>query len=156
MSRPSPILKLLFDVPAHVYHWQLGWLLGHRFLMVNHRGRTTGTMRETVLEVLNYDPASEESIVASAYGANAQWYRNIHAYPAIRVRTGRLDYTPQQRFLDPDETRDVAATYCRSHPWAARLAPRLLDAIGAVDRISSAPAVDLLGAMPMVAFRPGD
>lgn len=153
MSRPSPLLQMVFKAPAGLYRIGLGRLLGRRFLALSHRGRKSGRLYETVLEVAVFDPVTQESIVASAYGTKADWYRNLQAAPAVRVRTGKKDYTPEHRFLDPDEAIAAAAEFCRLHPWEARVAPRVLPAIGAGTTDSSDP-VQMLAALPMVAFRP--
>lgn len=152
-QRISPVLKLVFNGPGWLYRRRLGWLLGRRFLALTHRGRTTGTERITVLEVAVHDPETLESIVVSAYGAQADWYRNIRANPAVRVQSGRLDYRPLQRFLTMDEAREAAVRFCSEHPWEARLAPRILPAIGAAVGDVGDP-VEMLASLPMVAFRP--
>jgi len=155
MGRPSRVLKVVFDAPTVLYRIGFGWTLGKRFLAVTHRGRKTGQLRETVLEVILFDPDSKESVVVSAYGTRADWYRNLLVLPALRVRTGRMDYAPEQRFLTPEETREAAIEFSRRHPWEARLVPRVLPAIGAaVPKHSDSDPVDLLASLPMVAFRP--
>lgn len=154
MGRPSRLLKVAFDAPAVLYRIGLGWMLGKRLVAVTHRGRKTGQSRETVLEVL-FDPDSKESVVVSAYGTRADWYRNLRVQPALRVRTGRMDYVPEQRFLTADETREAAIEFSRRHPREVRLVPRVLPAIGAVvPKHSDSGPVDLLASLPMVAFRP--
>ena len=155
MGRPSRLLKVVFAVPAVLYRIGLGGMLGKRMLALTHRGRKTGKLRETVLEVLLFDPDSRESVVVSAYGTGADWYRNLRVQPALRVRTGRLDYLPEQRLLTPDETREAAIEFSRRHPRETRLVPRVLPAIGAaVPKHSDSDPVDLLASLPMVAFRP--
>lgn len=153
MSRPSPLLRFAFKAPAYLYRIGLGRLLGRRFLSVTHRGRKSGKLYDTVLEVAVFDPATEESVAVSAYGTGADWYRNLQAGPAARVRTGSMDYSPEHRFLTPEEATAAAAEFCRRHPWEARLAPRVLPAIGAT-LTGSADPVQLLASLPMVAFRP--
>jgi deazaflavin-dependent oxidoreductase (nitroreductase family) len=108
-------------LPIYLYRLDLGWLLGHRFLLLVHRGRRSGLLRETVLEVLLYDPAARESLVLSAWGEEADWYRNVAASPALEVRTGGQRYVPQQRFLAPEENHAVIVEYSRRHPRAFRL-----------------------------------
>lgn len=155
MGRPSRLLKVVFDSPAVLYRIGFGWLLGKRFAVVTHRGRKTGQLRETVLEVLLFDPDNKESVVVSAYGTRADWYRNLLVLPALRVRTGRMDYVPEQRFLTEDEAREAANEFTRRHPWEAKLVPRVLPAIGAaVPKHSDSAPEDLLASLPMVAFRP--
>lgn len=138
-----------------LYRVGLGRVLGKRIVAVTHRGRKTGKLRETVLEVLLFDPETKESVVVSAYGAGADWYRNLLVQPALRIRTGGMDYVPEQRFLTADETREAAIEFSRRHPWEVRLVPKVLPAIGAaVPEHSDSDAVDLLASLPMVAFRP--
>jgi hypothetical protein len=64
-------LRLAFRLPIYLYRLNLGWLLGHRFLLLVHRGRRSGLRRETVLEVVRYNPATKESVVLSAWGERA-------------------------------------------------------------------------------------
>jgi deazaflavin-dependent oxidoreductase (nitroreductase family) len=137
-----------------MYRTGFGRLLGRRFLSVTHRGRKSGNDYETVLEVVIFDPATKESVVVSAYGGNADWYRNLVASPALRVRTGRWDYSPQQRFLTPEEAREVAEEFCIRHPWEARVVRKVFSAIGADVEDTSDSPIDLLAQLPMVAFRP--
>jgi deazaflavin-dependent oxidoreductase (nitroreductase family) len=153
--RPSRVLRAVFRAPESIYRVGLGWVLGYRFLAVSHRGRRTGQIHETVLEVIRFDRRGMESVVVSAYGAGADRYRNIRAEPALRVRTGRLDYTPEQRFLDLEEVRAVAEEFCRDHPLEARAMPRIFEAIGAIESPDAVAPVEVMSALPMVAFRPG-
>jgi hypothetical protein len=54
-----------------LYRWRLGWLLGHRFLLVVHVGRRTGVRHETVLEVVSFDGVTSDAIVMSGWGRTA-------------------------------------------------------------------------------------
>lgn len=152
---PRPLLAAFFRAPGWLYRIRLGWIPGRRFLALTHRGRKSGHEHRTVLEVISYDEATDESIVVSAYGAKADWYRNIKKEPALRVETGRVDYVPEQRFLDPEERAATARSFCREHPWEAKLMPRVLTSIGAeVPDSSEVDAEQMLSALPMVALRP--
>ena len=119
-SKPTGLLKLAFILPRYLYRWHLGWLLGHRFLMITHVGRKTGQRRQTVLEVVHYDAATQECIVMSGYGLHSDWYRNIQAQPATEVHIGHSHYRPQQRMLSEEETLAQLEVYQRKHPLAFR------------------------------------
>ncbi len=41
--------------PVGPYRLHLGWLLGHRFLLITHRGRRSGRLRQTGVMILHYD-----------------------------------------------------------------------------------------------------
>lgn len=151
-STPGVALKLAFRLPVYVYSWRLGWLFGHRLLLLTHRGRKSGREYRTALEVIRYDPTERESVVVSAWGERADWYRNLRKSPAVEIESGRERYVPTQRFLGPEEVYAEIAAYERNHPWLARLIPRLLghrlDGTQAARRAFAA-------SLRMVAFRPG-
>lgn len=128
-----------------------GALLGHRFLMVVHRGRKSGRQYRTVLEVVRYDPVKQESVVAAGYGPRADWYRNLQAGPAVEVQTGRQRFVPSLRMLSREEAAWVYADYERRHPWLARLFPLLF---GISYDGSPAARLALADRVPMVAFHP--
>jgi hypothetical protein len=126
-----------------LYRLDLGRMLGHRFLLLVHRGRESGLLRETVLEVLLYEPATKESVVLSAWGEKADWYRN--------VGSGGERYVPEQRFLEPQENHAVISDYGRRHPLAFRVFARVfgypLDGTEAARR-------EFANSLRLVAFRP--
>jgi deazaflavin-dependent oxidoreductase (nitroreductase family) len=119
-SKPTALLKLAFTLPRYLYLWHLSWLLGHRCLMITHRGRKTGSLRQTVLEVVHYDSSTQECIVMSGYGTQSDWYRNIQVHPVAEVQVGRQSYLPQQRMLSAEETRTRLEEYQRDHPLLFR------------------------------------
>jgi deazaflavin-dependent oxidoreductase (nitroreductase family) len=116
----SGALRLAFRLPIHLYRLNLGWLIGHRGLLLIHRGRKGSLLRETVLEVGLYDPDIQESVALSAWGEKVNWYRNIEATPAYEVRTGGQRCIVEQRFLTPEENHTVNLEYARRHPLALR------------------------------------
>lgn len=85
---PSGVLKLMLRVPGAFYRAHLGWLFGHRLLMLRHKGRVTGLVHDTPLEVVRYDRATDESVVVSGWGRQSGWFRNVEAGGALEVWTG--------------------------------------------------------------------
>jgi len=152
-STPSGALKLAFRLPIYLYRLNLGWLLGHRVLLLIHQGRKSGLFRETVLEAILYYPATKESVVLSAWGEKAAWYRNIEATPALEVRTGGERYVPEQRFLALDENHAMLADYRRRHPLAFRIFAR---AFGYPLGGTEAMRREFASSLRLVAFRPRD
>jgi len=150
-SKPAGALRLAFRLPIYLYRLNLSWMLGHRFLLLIHLGRKSGLLRETVLEVILYDPATRESVALSAWGEKADWYRNIEAVPALEVRTGGQRYVPEQRFLVPEENHAIISDYGQRHPLAFRVFARVfgypLDGTEAARR-------EVACSLRLVAFRP--
>ena len=120
-SRPTGAVQFALRLPIYLYRFGLGRVLGYRFLLLVHRGRKSGLLRETVLEVIRYDRDSGGSVVLSGRGETADWYRNILANPALEIWTGGERYVPKQRFLAPEENHAVISGYARHHPLVFRL-----------------------------------
>lgn len=137
--------------PAALYRIGLGWVLGNRLLMVVHRGRRTGRLRHTVVEVARFDQARDEYTVVAAFGRETDWYQNVMAQPAVAVHVGCRHFVPDQRVLSVGEADDVLARYAREH---SRLFPLLLRVVGLTYDGSSSRRRALAEAMPMIAFRP--
>lgn len=124
--RRGGMLWLAFRFPVLLYRLGLGWLFGHRMILVAHRGRRTGQIHQTVLEVVRYDPDRREAIVVSAWGERGDWFRNLRASPAVEVAIGSERYQPAQRFLTTDEIEAELEDYQRRHPVLIRLFGRWL------------------------------
>jgi len=93
--RPSGWLRRLLRAPIFLYRVGLGQLLGHRFLLLTHRGRRSGLPRQTVLEVLRFNARTRSAVVLSATGERADWFRNILAAPPLEVQIGAYRYQPE-------------------------------------------------------------
>ncbi len=150
---PKRLGRWLLRAPLLLYRTNLGWVLGHRFACLSHRGRRTGRMRQTVIEVVRYDPRTREVVVAAGWGGRTDWYRNIQASPALEIRTGAVAYRPDQRFLAADELHHEVQRYVCRHPWIARyLLPRLLGL--PVDAQESQRRAAIASTLRGVSFRP--
>jgi len=129
MRQPAPptgVLRALLGLPVHLYHAHLGVLLGHRFLLLVHTGRKTGLHRETVLEVVRYDPLTAESVVAAGWGRRTGWLHNVEAGLAHEVRTGRQRFAPAYRILPPDEAERIFGDYERRNRFIAPIVRAVL------------------------------
>lgn len=124
MTRRIP--RLLARAPIPMFRAGLGFVLGRRLTMLEHRGRVTGQARYVVLEVLERD--REGLVVVSGYGRAAQWYRNVLANPAVRLWSGRRRGVPARATPIPaDEIAERLEEYRRRHPFAAKALGRTLE-----------------------------
>lgn len=138
--------RRLVRAPIWLYKARAGALLGSRLLMLEHVGRKSGTRRYVVLEVIDH-PTSDTYVIASGFGAKAQWFRNIQANPGVRVYTGsRAPLPATARVLDQQEADDALAAYRRRHPgtWE-QFKPILEDTLGesVTDTDTPLPMVEL-------------
>ena len=109
--RLHPLTRALLHLPARLYGWNAGWVLGSRFLLLTHVGRRTGRPHRTVLEVIGRNPAASELFVIVGLGRSADWYQNLQAGPAIEVAVGRRRFRPEHRTVPSDEAAAVLADY---------------------------------------------
>ncbi len=122
IARPRGAARLILRLPVALYRIHLGWVLGQRFLLLTHRGRKTGRVHQTVIEVIAYDPERREATVISAWGERADWFRNVQAAPAISVQLGGMRcQSPAHRVLTAAECDALLLRYQRDHALGARV-----------------------------------
>jgi deazaflavin-dependent oxidoreductase (nitroreductase family) len=117
---PKGWLRVLLSLPVLLYRLHLGWLFGHRFLLLTHVGRKSGLPHRTVLEVVRYTRESRTCIVASGWGEKAQWFKNIMAHPVVEVTLGMQTHWARAQRLPRDEAAQVLREYAGQYPWAMR------------------------------------
>lgn len=119
-------IRWFVRAPIWLYRTRLGFIFGHRLLMLEHVGRSTGLRRFVVLEVVDH-PAVPRYIVVSGFGARAQWFRNVEANPHVRVYLGsRAPLPATAQRLDLPEVAAALSRYSRAHPRAwSKLRPVL-------------------------------
>ncbi|MBQ1080875.1 nitroreductase family deazaflavin-dependent oxidoreductase [Nocardiopsis sp. B62] len=140
----DPLGRAMYRAPIWIYRLGLGALLGERFVLLTHRGRTTGEARQAVLEVVGRNDATGAVLVASGYGDRSQWFRNIRAQPRVLFQVGNQRRRGVAEPLPPRESGRALAHYAQRHPVAAAELMRGLghDVEGseAYERIGSDPA----------------
>jgi deazaflavin-dependent oxidoreductase (nitroreductase family) len=115
-------------------------------------GRKSGRPRQSVLEVIDHDQATSSYIIASGWGQQADWLRNIQKNPNVLVDAGgrRFEATAEQ--LAQELATNEAHDYALRHPSAFRaLASRM---IGRPLTGAEEDYRDLAMAAPMVALHP--
>ncbi len=124
VAKPPRFMIPIFKLPLILYRAKLGWIFGHRFMLLTHRGRNSGKVRRTVLAVLEFNPDSREIKAISAWSAS-DWYLNIKANPALQVETGFTRYTPIFRIMSPEEIATLFVNYRNKHPVFSAIVCRI-------------------------------
>jgi len=154
IRRKTP-LWYLFRAPVYLYRWHLGWLLGHRFLLLTHIGRKTGLRRQTVLEVIEYRPQGPEVVVVNGFGRDSDWIRNIEATGGEEVTVGSQHFAAAHRFLKEEEAVEVIRAYEWRNRFFAPIVRRSLSwLLGWTYRGSDAERHRLVEQLALIAFRP--
>ena len=118
--------KFFFRAPLFLYRSGLGGLLGHRFLLLNHIGRKSGKPRQSVLEVVNHDKATDTYYIASGFGKKSDWYLNILAHPQVDIQVGWRKMAVTAVPLTPEQSGQAMVDYSRRYPMAAKNLGKLI------------------------------
>ena len=96
--------------------------MGKRFLMIEHRGRKSGKLYRTVVEVAGRHPDNNEWIVTAGFGPKSDWYRNLVAGTPEAVWIGSRRHSASLRFLESSEAseddKDIAFQCLDAHRLA--------------------------------------
>jgi deazaflavin-dependent oxidoreductase (nitroreductase family) len=149
-ARPPAFMIPILKLPLLLYRTGMGWLFGHRFMLLTHVGRHSGKVRRTVLAVLCFDPKTGEIMAISAWSAS-EWHKNILTSPALQVETGFTRYAPVHRSLSTEEIVTLFEEYRRRHPIFSRIVCRIP---GWQWNASHEELLELASTLRGVAFRP--
>ncbi len=137
----------LWRAPIWLYRWNLGFLLGNRFLLLNHTGRKSGLPRQAVIEVIDHD--EKTYYAASGFGEKAQWYQNIIATPEVSIEVGGKSYAARAERLPYEEAKTVLKEYAKKHARSLREISRM---VGLSYDGSEESLENLVGLLPIIAF----
>lgn len=119
--------------------------------MIEHRGRKSGRLYRTVVEVVGATGSGGQRFVVSGFGPKADWYRNLEAGGLVAIWLGSRRCDATARFLGPGEAAEIMARYETEHPKAAAVLQREL---GLSYDGTEAGRLDLMRRIPMVGLRP--
>jgi deazaflavin-dependent oxidoreductase (nitroreductase family) len=120
MKAPTGVKRWFFRAPIWLYNHHLGALLGSRFVLINHIGRTSGLARQVVVEVVRRDPDTGAIIVCSGWGTTSQWYQNLTVHPDVTIQFGAHVHKVHAIFLDSATGGEEMVRYAEKHPKAAQ------------------------------------
>jgi deazaflavin-dependent oxidoreductase (nitroreductase family) len=143
----------LLRFPSLLYRANLGWLFGGRFVQLTVRGRRSGLLRPVVLEVIGSHPGTGELLVASGWGRQAQWFRNVMANPRVQVQLGRRQFPGEIVVLGELGAAKALREYARAHRHAYHwfIGPLVL---GRRPSATSEEFEALARVLPVLAIRP--
>jgi deazaflavin-dependent oxidoreductase (nitroreductase family) len=151
LPTPRGILRWLLRLPIHLYHLRLGWLLGERFMLLEHLGRKSGRWHTVVIEVIGHDRGTDTYFAASGWSLRSDWYRNILAHPEVKLSTGRRRrLAAVANVLEAKPAGDRLVEYARKHPFAMK---ELAGVMGYPKRGTEADIRAIAESLPIIGFR---
>ena len=101
-------------------------MLGERFLLLTHIGRKSGRPRETVLEVVHHDTATDTYFIASGWGEKSDWIRNVQKTPTVSVNVGKRHFEAIAKRLSIEQARGTLLASARHRPWCFPILAKLI------------------------------
>jgi deazaflavin-dependent oxidoreductase (nitroreductase family) len=149
---PAGLLRLLLRLPIWLFRAHLGWVLGSRFLLLTHRGRRSGLLRQIVVEVILHDPGSRTYFIASGWGEKSNWFRNVQRTPEVMIQVGTRRFAAMAQRLPLDSACQVLLAYAHCYPTAFRALTKMM--IGRRLQGTQEACRTLAQVVPVVALRP--
>lgn len=148
---PRGMKAILWRLPIWLYRLHLGWIVGHRALLLTHKGRISGEDRTAMLEVIKYEQDTSTHYVASGFGEKSDWYQNITKNPDVVIQVGNRKFPAQAERLPSEEARKVYLEYNREHPNAIKNLAKL---VGYEIGDTQEEMMAFLELIPVIAFHP--
>jgi deazaflavin-dependent oxidoreductase (nitroreductase family) len=119
-------------------------------IVLVHRGRKSGRVFKTPVEILVDDPGRGEIVVSPMWGRDSDWYRNVVAGGLVEAHVRGEDRQVEWRELDEAERRAAMDAYRQAHPIYSRIILRMLVR---VNRLEGDPEQAVLRELPMLGLR---
>jgi deazaflavin-dependent oxidoreductase (nitroreductase family) len=130
--------------------WMLQALSPAPVIVLVHRGRKSGRVFKTPVEIIVDDPERGELVVSPMWGRDSDWYRNVVAGGLVEVHVRGEALQVEWRELDESERRGAMDAYREAHPIYSRIILRMLVR---VNRLEGDPEQAVLRALPMLGLR---
>lgn len=88
--------------------------------IITHRGRRSGRLYQTAVQVLDRNAGTGE-ITVVAWSKSADWFRNIEQSPAVEVWHSGRRFTPSQRLLSEAEIAAGLLAHSQRHRFQSSM-----------------------------------
>ncbi|RJP53840.1 MAG: nitroreductase family deazaflavin-dependent oxidoreductase [Anaerolineaceae bacterium] len=122
-KRPNRLLKFFFKIPVWLHKMGFGgWerLIGAQWMLITTTGRKTGRRREVMVDVMDYNEATDTYYIEAAYGARADWLRNIQSNPIFEAQVGRRNFKARANAISSEGASELLVQFYRRKPAYTR------------------------------------
>ena len=130
--------------------WMLQGLSPATVIVLVHRGRKSGKLYKTPVEILADYPEREELVVAPMWGRDSDWYRNVVAGGLVETHVRGEHRKVEWHELDESERRAALNAYREAHPFYSRVILRMLVRMNGLE---GDPEEGVVRELPMLGLR---
>jgi deazaflavin-dependent oxidoreductase (nitroreductase family) len=153
-SRAARVLGRTLRMPAVLDRKGTGWMLQAlspaTVIVLVHRGRKSGKLYKTPVEILVDNPGRGELVVSPMWGKGSDWYRNVVAGGLVEVHVRGEERRVEWRELDEAERRAAIKAYREAHPIYSGVILRMLVR---VNEFEGDPEEAVVQELPMLGLR---
>lgn len=149
---PGSLLRVFLRIPILFYKIGLGFVFGKLFLMLTHKGRVSGLKRNVVLEVVGHDRDNGIYYIASGWGRQSNWYKNVLINPMVRVHISTKMFEAMAKELDREEAGKILFKYAKRYKGFFNIISRRI--VGKTLEFSEESCMILAEFMPVVGLTP--
>jgi deazaflavin-dependent oxidoreductase (nitroreductase family) len=153
-SRAARVLGRTLRMPSVLDRKGTRWLLQAlspaTVIVLVHRGRKSGKLYKTPVEVLHDDHERGELVVSPMWGRDSDWYRNVVAGGLIEAHVRGEKRHVEWRELEEPERRAAINAYREAHPLYSRI---ILRTLVRVNGFEGNPEEAVLRELPMLGLR---
>ncbi len=150
-SRAARVLGRTLRMPSALdrkgTRWMLQVLSPAPVIVLVHRGRKSGRLYKTPVEILVDDSERSELVVSPMWGRDSDWYRNVVAGGLVEAHVRGEERRVEWRELDEAERRAAIKAYREAHPFYSRMILRMLVR---VNRFEGEPEEAVVRELPML------
>ena len=122
-NRPNALQKFFFKIPVWFHKIGFGgWerLIGAQWMLITTVGRKSGKPRDAMVDVMDYDAATDTYYIEAAYGSRADWVKNIEANPRFHAQVGRRKFHASLSTLASADAGELMVRFYRAKPAYTR------------------------------------
>jgi deazaflavin-dependent oxidoreductase (nitroreductase family) len=153
-SRSARVLGRTLRTPSVLdrkgTRWMLQALSPATVIVLLHRGRRSGRLYKTPVEILVEDAERDELVVSPMWGRDSDWYRNVVAGGLVEVHVRGEERLVEWRELDAAERRAAGEAWREAHPLYSRMILRMLVSVNGLE---GDPEDAVLRELPMLGLR---
>ena len=153
-SRGARILGRTLRMPGILdrkgTRWMLQTLSPAPVIVLVHRGRKSGKIYKTPVELIADVPERDEIVVAPMWGKDSDWYRNVLAGGLEEVHVRGEPRKVEWHQLEETDARAAMDAYRDAHPIYSRIILRMLVSVNGLE---GDPEQAVLRELPMLGLR---
>jgi deazaflavin-dependent oxidoreductase (nitroreductase family) len=142
----------VLQLPIWLYRLNIGWIVGERFLLLEHTGRKSGALHQSVIEVVGHDRFTGAYFVVAAFGEKTDWLLNVKKDPMVTIQVKRRKIAVRARQVSEEEGIEILFKYAGRHPIAFRELTALIT--GKIVEPTEENIRQFIRSRPVIAFEP--